>query len=124
MHEAIIIFIPEKKDGPAYETVVIDSSKKAIPAGSAHILNICPHLVKVMIGSKELEIQANESATVNGPIEVDDFNMAKVKCQYQENDTWRSTFEPALRFLESRRGLFVIHPDSNSQRPRLWNFME
>jgi hypothetical protein len=124
MKAAILLFVAGPKN-PAAQTwriFVIEDSAKNFPDGGAFVANFHNKNIRFVIGEHKIMLKPAGSIGVPRPNDHDDFNMAAVTFQFQQDDTWRDASESTLRFLPGTRYLMVAFVDPASGRPRILTF--
>ena len=119
---AILLFIPVAQPQSAlpWRVFVIDDSDKSFPDGGAYVANFYNKDVRFILGEHKILLHPAKSYGLPRPERRDDFNMAQVAFEFQEEQTWRSVSESLLRFLPGMRYLVIAYVDPASGRPRLF----
>lgn len=121
---AILLFIPVAQPQPQsalpWRVFVIDDSDKSYPDGGAYVANFYNKNIRFVIGEHKIMLPPARSHGFARPEQRDNFNMAQVAFEFQEEQTWRSVSESLLRFLPGMRYLVIAYVDPASGRPRLF----
>ncbi len=115
---ALVMFFPSagvEKD-LAYNAVVTDASLEGIPEDGALVMNIFPQDVRVVVGEHRVLLKAGKSTGLTRPSKRNDYNMAAVVFQAQEETEWITVAETLVRFPPEQQQLFISYPDSRTQR--------
>lgn len=123
---AILIFIPAPAAaaGLAWRVFVVDDSPKSFPDGGAFVANFYGKDIRFVVGEHKFQLPPTTSRGVASPTQRDDFNMAQVVFQFQEDTTWRTASESLLRFLPGMRYLICAYVDPASGRPRIATYQD
>ena len=123
---AILLFIPVAQPQPQppswlpWRVFVIDDSAKSFPDGGAFVANFYIKNIRFVIGEHKIMLPPGRAHGLTRPERRDDFNMAQVAFEFQEEQAWRSVSESLLRFLPGMRYLVFAYVDPASGRPRLF----
>ncbi|MCF7733628.1 MAG: hypothetical protein K9N23_18205 [Akkermansiaceae bacterium] len=118
----ILLFIPSTQAPPAlpWRVYVIDDTPKNFPDGGAFVANFYSQNIRFIIGEHKIILKPASSHGLAMPKQRDDFNMAAVAFEFQQEKRWRSVSESLLRFLPDMRYLVIAYVDPASGRPRLF----
>jgi hypothetical protein len=121
LKSAILVFLPKPKEtaGLPWRIFVIDDSAKNFPFGGALVANLHRGDIAFTVGEHKIKLHPGTSHGLARPTVLDDFNMAPVSFQFQQQDTWRIASESKLRFVPAIRYLIFAYLDPSSGRPRL-----
>jgi hypothetical protein len=72
------------------------------------------------MGEHKLILKPAGSHGVAMPNQRDEFNMAAVTFEFQQDKAWRSVSESLLRFVPGLRYLVIAYVDPASGRPRMF----
>jgi hypothetical protein len=125
-HSAILVFIPAPSPPSPlpWRVFVVDDSAKSFPDGGAFVANFFSKDIRFVIGEHKVQLRPSQSHGVASPTQRDEFNMAQVVFQFQEETTWRTASESLLRFLPGMRYLICAYIDPASGRPRIATFQD
>ncbi len=123
---ALVVFVRTGgTDGtPAWRTFVIDDSPKSFPDGGAYVANFFSGDIRFVIGEHKGMLRTAGSHGYAMPKERDDFNMAPVIFEFQNEGKWRIANESSLRFLPGMRYLIFAYVDPVSGRPRINTYQD
>lgn len=123
---AILIFIPAPATtaGLPWRVFVVDDSPKSFPDGGAFVANFYGKDIRFVVGEHKFQLPPTTSRGVASPTQRDEFNMAQVVFQFQEDTTWRTASESLLRFLPGMRYLICAYVDPASGRPRIATYQD
>ena len=123
----ILVFVPAgKTEAPATTTslpwrvFVVDDSPKNFPDGGAFVANFHQQDIRFVVGEHRILLRSGDAHGLARPAKRDDFNMAPVVIQFQQNEAWRTANESMLRFLPGMRYLILCYVDPASARPRVF----
>ncbi len=118
---AILVFVPAPKapDAVPWRVFVIEDSEKNFPDGGAFVANFHSQDIRFVIGENKIQLRPAGSHGFARPEKLDDFNMAPVVFQFQQDEVWRTASESLLRFLPGMRYLIFAYVDPASGRPRI-----
>ena len=121
---AMLVFIPASKSPNTlpWRVFVVEDSPKNFPDGGAFVANFHSQDIRFVIGESKIMLKPGSFVGVPRPAERDDFNMAQVAFQFQQDGTWRNASETMLRFLPSKSYLMFAYFDTASGRPRITTF--
>lgn len=119
---AILLFIPSAQtQAPLkWRVFVINDSPNTFPDGGAFVANFYHKDIRFIIGEHRILLRPATSHACVRPTQRDDFNMAQVAFEFQQDESWRSVSESLLRFLPDMRYLVIAYVDPTSGRPRLF----
>jgi len=119
---AILLFLPAAQaQAPLpWRVFVINDSPKTFPDGGAFVANFYHKDIRFIIGEHRILLRPATSHACVRPTQRDDFNMAQVAFEFQQEESWRSVSETLLRFLPDMRYLVIAYVDPTSGRPRLF----
>ena len=123
---ALLLFVPEKQaDGRLYNVVVIEEVSATFPGGGAFVCNLYNSNVRFVVGEHKMQLGSRKVLHLPMPKQRDDFNMATVAVQFEDNKgSWRTATETRLRFTQGLRQILVTFLDKTSGRPRLRTFTD
>jgi len=121
VNAAILVFVPAQKssDVVLWKVFVIEDSTPNFPDGGAFVANFYSQDIRFVIGENKTILHSGTSYRFSRPAKRDDFNMAPVVFEFQQDQTWRTSSESLLRFLPGMRYLIIAYVDPNSGRPRI-----
>jgi hypothetical protein len=121
LKSAILVFLPAAKTskGLPWRVFVIEDSPGNFPDGGAFVANFHSQDVRFIIGENKAMLRPAGSHGFAKPEQRDDFNMAAVVFQFQQDQEWRTASESMLRFLPGLRYLMFAYVDPQSGRPRI-----
>ena len=121
---AMLVFIPAPKtpNSLPWRVFVVEDSPKNFPDGGAFVANFHTQDIRFVIGEAKIMLKPGSFSGVSGPTKRDDFNMAPVVFQFQQDGNWRSASETMLRFLPGKSYLMFAYFDTASGRPRITTF--
>lgn len=109
----VVVFLvknPKPEKGGAYLAMLVDDSTEALPAGGTFIGNLSSGTARVTLAEVPRELAPGESAFVKRPEKRDDFNMAPLIVEVQDNGKWRRAKETMQRYAESDRYYVLAYP--------------
>ncbi|GAA5121392.1 hypothetical protein JIN84_00620 [Luteolibacter yonseiensis] len=123
---AILLFVagPKTQAAQSWRVFVIEDSAKNFPDGGAFVANFHNKNIRFVIGEHKIMLKPAGSTGVARPTDRDEFNMAAVTFQFQQDETWRDASESTLRFLPGTRYLMIAFVDPASGRPRIVTFQD
>jgi len=124
MKSAILVFAPAEKAPLPFRVSVVEDFGADFPDGGALVANLCSHEIRFSIADATVTLQSGKTHRFARPEERDAFNMAPVVFQFQQDGTWRTASESALRFVPGMRYLILAFPDPASARPRLSTYQD
>lgn len=121
---ALLVFVPAPKtpNAPPWRVFVVEDSPKNFPDGGAFVANFHSQDIRFVIGESKIMLQPGGFHGVARPTKRDDFNMAAVAFQFQQDGNWRNASETMLRFLPDKNYLMFAYLDAASGRPRVTTF--
>lgn len=121
VHAVILVFVAVAKDANAlpWRVFVIEDSVKNFPDGGAFVANFHSQDIRFLIGESRIMLHPAACHGVARPEKRDNFNMAPVIFEFQQNDSWHIAKESMLRFLPGMRYLIFAFVDAASGRPRV-----
>lgn len=126
MKAAILLFVagPKTPNSPPWRIFAIEDSAKNFPDGGAYVANFHNKNIRFVIGEHKIMLKPGGATGVPRPATRDDFNMAGVTFQFQQDETWQDASESNLRFLPGTRYLMIAFVDPASGRPRIVTFSD
>lgn len=123
---AILVFAPAEKpdDALPWRIFVAEDFAANFPEGGAKVANFCPQEVRFTINDNVVTLRTGKSHSFARPDNRDEFNMAPVLCQFQQDDTWRTASESFLRFVPGMRYLIFSYVDPATGHPRISTFQD
>ena len=117
----ILIFIAAAKGSNAlpWRVFVIENTPKSFPDGGAFVANFHNQDIRFIIGESKIMLRPAGFHGFPRPEKRDNFNMAPVVFEFQQQDKWRTASESMLRFLPGMRYLIFAYLDPESGRPRI-----
>ncbi len=106
-------------NGPPWRVFVIEDTLKNFPDGGAFVANFHNQDIRFIIGESKIMLPPAGSHGFPLPAKRDNFNMAPVMFEFEQNDSWRTASESMLRFLPGTRYLIFAYVDPASGRPRI-----
>lgn len=121
---AMLVFIPAPKapNTLPWRVFVVEDTPKNFPDGGAFVANFHSQDIRFVIGESKIMLKPGSFSGVASPTKRDDFNMAQVAFQFQQDGNWRSASETMLRFLPNKGYLMFAYFDAASGRPRITTF--
>ncbi|MDP3851132.1 MAG: hypothetical protein Q8Q59_11555 [Luteolibacter sp.] len=108
-----------------WKILVIEDSPKNFPDGGAFVANFHNKDIRFVIGESKVMLTPGRTHGVPMPKERDDFNMAPVVFQFQQDaTTWRTVKNSVLRFIPAMRYLIVAYVDPASGRPQIATYKD
>lgn len=101
-----------------WRVFVIEDSPKKFPHSGAFVANFHNQAIRFIIGEEKAMLKPAGSHGFPRPDKRDNFNMAPVVFQFQNNkDEWITASETMLRFIPGLRYLMFAYVDPISRRP-------
>jgi hypothetical protein len=119
---ALLVFVKVPSNDPAappWRIMAIEDSPKNFPDGGAFVANFYNKDIRFIIGEHKGMLHPAGNHGYALPAQLDSFNMAPVKFEFQQEDQWRTASESSLRFLPGMRYLIFAYVDPSSGRPRI-----
>jgi len=118
---AILVFGPAPKPatGLPWQVSVIEDFAADFPDGGALVANLSSQGIRFVIDDNTVTLEAGKTHSCARPEKRDDFNMAAVVFQFQQNDSWQTVSENLLRFAPGMRYLIYAYQDPGSGHPRI-----
>jgi len=122
----ILVFVASAKAPNAlpWRVFVVEDNPKNFPDGGAFVANFHNQDIRFLIGESKIMLRPAGSHGFPRPEKLDNFNMAPVVFEFQQNNTWRIARETMLRFLPGMRYLIFAYVDPTSERPRISTFRD
>lgn len=119
---AILVFVPAAKQssGLPWRVFVIEDSPGNFPDGGAFVANFYSQNIRFVIGEHKVILKPAAAHGLAMPSQRDEFNMAPVTFEFQQDKAWRSVSESLLRFVPGQRYLVIAYVDPASGRPRMF----
>jgi hypothetical protein len=123
---AILVFVDGAKtpDALPWRVYVIEDSDKNFPDGGAFVANFYNQDIRFVVGENKIMLRPAGSHGFGLPKQRDDFNMAPVVFEFQQEKNWITASESLLRFLPGMRYLIFAYVDAPSGRPRISTFQD
>ena len=121
---AVLFFLKNPKAGSnAYQVLVVDESRNAIPKGGSFICNLAGNNARLVLGELKYELPPGKSTSLKRPETLDDHNMASFQIAMQNGDSWKRVKDAMMRFSESER-YFILTYLENGTRPAVKVFKQ
>lgn len=127
LKSAILIWVPNagpQNGGLPWKVVVIDDSERNFPPGGAMVANFHNGVIRAAVGEGRATLEPAAMRAFLLPERRDDFNMAPVVVQFEQDGKWRTASESMLRFLPGIRYLVFAYMDPVSKRPRISTYQD
>ena len=126
LKSAMLIFVPaaDAQGGLPMKVVVIDDSERNFPLGGTMVANFHNGVIRIAIGEGRATLEPGGMRAFSLPERHDDFRMAQVVVQFEQDGKWRTASECMLRFLPSIRYLIFAYVDPVSKRPRISTYQD
>lgn len=126
LKSAILVFVPaaDAQGALPWKMVVIDDSERNFPPGGTMVANFHNGEIRVAIGEGRATLEPGGMRALPLPERRDDFRMAPVLVQFEQDGKWRTVSESMLRFLPSIRYLICAYVDPVSKRPRISTYQD
>ena len=117
----ILLFLPGPKSdaGPSWGIYVVEDTAKSFPYGGAYVVNFHKQDIRYVIGEHKIVLNPGKSHGVVKPRKLDNFNMAPVMFEFQQEENWKLAKETSLRFLPGSRYMMFAYLDPASNQPRI-----
>ena len=117
----ILLLLPGPKSEvvPSWRIYVIEDSAKSFPDGGAYVVNLYKQNIRFVIGEHKIVLNPGDSYGVVMPGKLDDFNMAPVVFEFQQEENWKLAKETSLRFLPGSRYMMFAYLDPATNQPRI-----
>jgi len=118
LRQAILVLMPAPKNSSLpWRGLAIEDTLKTFPNGGALVVNMHIASVRFIIGEHKLELKPGAQSAVLMPMERDDFNMATVAFQFNQEEQWITVKETKMRFTQGLRYLMLCCGDPETKRP-------
>lgn len=118
LRQAILVLMRAPPNSPLpWRGIAIEDALKTFPNGGALVINMHTASVRLAIGEHKCELKPGAQAAVEMPVERDDFNMATVAFQFNQEEQWITAKETKMRFTQGLRYLVLCCGDPDTKRP-------
>jgi hypothetical protein len=118
LRQAILVLMPAPKSAAMpWRGFPIEDNLKTFPNGGSLVVNMHVASVRFIIGEYKNELKPGGQNSLAMPKERDDFNMATVAFQFNQEEQWVTAKETRMRFTEGLRYLMLCCSDPETKRP-------